>query len=191
MKNITIIAGLCIIMLTACSTNQNDSVKQAHDKNLNASIDENISKFLTEAADARMMDIEEGKLAAQKGTNDLIKNYGEKMVTDNTRLLKELRVLAATKNITLPVTLSNEKADGLEDLKSEEGKDFDEQFINMMRRDHRRDVDAFEDASDFKDQDVRSFASKNLPLLESHLAMLEQVEDSNERITEGQPSDSN
>src|SRR5688572_26562721 len=99
----------------ACSSD-NDSVKLAHQQNLNSSIDERISKFMTEAADARMMDIEEGKLALEKGTNDLVKNYAQQLITDNTKLLKELRTLAAQKNIVLPSTLGNEKADGLNDL---------------------------------------------------------------------------
>ena len=188
MKQLVTIALLGLIF-GSCSSSENDSVKQAHEKNLNASIDERISKFMTEAADARMMDIEEGKLATKKGTNDLIKNYGEKMVADNTRLLKELRTLAATKNISLPITLSNEKADNLEDLQKKEGKDFDEAFIKMMTKGHRRDVDDFEDAADLKDHDVQEFASRNLPLIESHLTMIKQVEDSNNRITEGQSDD--
>lgn len=140
---------------------------------------------MTEAADARMMNIEQGKLALEKGTSDLVKNYGQKMVTDNTRLLKELRTMAATKNITLPATLSNEKADGLEDLREEQGKDFDEEFITMMTRDHKRDVDAFEDMAECKDQDVRTFATRNLPVIESHLSSIESVKESNRRITEG------
>jgi putative membrane protein len=190
MKNSSIAATLCLFLLAGCSSKENDSVKQAHEKNLNAAIDEKISKFMTEATDARMMDIEEGKLAMQKGTNDLIQNYGQRMVTDNTKLLKELRALAAAKNITLPQRLSNKKADGLEDLREKEGKDFDRKFIKMMRIDHKRDVDEFDDAvEELKDQDVKSFAGRNLATIESHLAMLEQVEDSNERITEGQPGE--
>jgi putative membrane protein len=180
---ITIFAASMLFL--SCGPEKTDSVKEAHDKNLNSSIDENISKFMTEATDARMMNIEQGRLALQKGTNDLIKNYGEKMISDNTRLLKEIRTLAAAKNITLPATLSNEKADGLEDLRSSEGKDFDKKFINMMTRDHRRDVDQFEDAADFKDQDISGFATRNLSVIELHLTSIQQVEESTERITEG------
>lgn len=188
MRKIAIAATFSLLFMAGCSTNENDSVKQAHDKNLNAAIDENISRFMTEAADARMMDIEEGKLAMQKGTNDLIKNYGERMVADNTKLLQELRTLAASKNITLPQELSNTCADRLEDLRENTGKDFDRKFIRMTRSDHKRDVETFEDAAEeSKDKDVKAFASRNISVMESHLAMLEQVSESNDRITEGQP----
>jgi putative membrane protein len=175
----TLAAILCSLSLglylSACSSSDRDSVKQAQEQNQNSAIDEDISKFLTEAADARMMDIEEGKLAKERGTTPEIRQYGEWMITDQSRLLKELRVLAASKNIVLPNTLSNEKADGLEDLKEKEGEDFDDKFIKMITQDHKRDVDEFEDATDFKDKDVKKFAETNLPLIQSHLDKIQQI----------------
>jgi putative membrane protein len=176
-----------LILLTALTLgivscgSDNDSVKLAHQQNLNSSIDERISKFMTEAADA----IEEGKLALEKGSNDLIKNYAQQLVDDNTKLLKELRALAGQKNIVLPTTLSNDKADGLNDLREEEGEEFDKKFIKMIQRDHKRDLDEFEDAADFNDRDIQQFAQRNVGLFEKHLAQVDQVEESNERISEG------
>jgi putative membrane protein len=170
--------------IASCSSN-NDSVELAHQQNLNSSIDERISKFMTEAADARMMDIEEGKLALEKGSNDLVKNYAEQLVADNTKLLKELRTLAGQKNIVLPTTLSNDKADGLNDLREQEGEEFDKKFIKMIQRDHKRDLDEFEEAADSNDRDIQQFAQRNVTLFEKHLAQVDQVEESNERISEG------
>jgi putative membrane protein len=170
--------------LASCSSD-NDSVKLAHQQNLNSSIDERISKFMTEAADARMMDIEQGKLVLQKGTNDLVKNYAQQLIDDNTKLLKELRALAGQKNIVLPTTLSNDKADGLNDLREQEGEEFDKKFIKMIQRDHKRDLDEFEEAADFNDRDIQQFAQRNVNLFEKHLAQVDEVEESNDRISEG------
>lgn len=183
-KSSLILLTALTLGLVSCGSD-NDSVKLAHQQNLNSSIDERISKFMTEAADARMMDIEEGKLALEKGSNDLIKNYAQQLVDDNTKLLKELRALAGQKNIVLPTTLSNDKADGLNDLREEEGEEFDKQFIKMIQRDHKRDLDDFEDAADFNDRDIQQFAQRNVGLFEKHLAQIDQVEESNERISEG------
>lgn len=185
MKNLSFILLSAVAMILASCGPDNDSVKLAHQTNLNSSIDERISKFMTEAADARMMDIEEGKLAMQKGTNDLVKNYAQQLIEDNTKLLKELRSLAGQKNITLPTTLSNDKADGLNDLRDQEGKEFDEKFIRMIQRDHKRDLDEFEEAADFNDRDIQQFAQRNISLFEKHLSKVDQVEESNERISEG------
>lgn len=162
--------------VTSCN-NKEDSVKQAQQQNINSAIDEKISVFLTEAADGRMMDIEEGKLAKTRSTTNEIRKYGERMVNDQTRLLHEIRVLAASKNITLPNAMSNDKKNSLKDLHAEEGDDFDEKFVRMMIRDHKHDVKEFEKASDFKDRDVRQFASRYLPLIESHLDQIEEIKE--------------
>jgi putative membrane protein len=169
---------ISLALLTACSPSDKDSVKQAQEQNQNSAIDEEISEFLTEAADARMMDIEQGKLAKTKGTTQEVRQYGERMITDQTKLLHELRVLAAAKNIVLPSTLSEEKADGLEDLQEKEGEEFDEKFIRMMTIDHKRDVREFENASDFKDRDIQKFASSYLPLIEAHLDQIRELKES-------------
>ena len=184
MKKPFLALAAAALLMVSCGSD-NDSVKLAHQQNLNNSIDERISEFMTEAADARLMDIEQGKLALEKGTNDLVKNYAQRLLDDNTKLLKELRTLAAQKNIVLPTTLSNEKADGLNDLREEEGEAFDKEFIKMIQRDHKRDLDKFEEAADFNDRDVQQFAQRNVSLFEKHLAQIDQVEESNDRISEG------
>ncbi len=176
MKNIIIIPTclICLFLLNSCGSSKKDSINQAQEQNNNAAIDEKTSKFLTEAMDARMMDLEEGKLAKERGSEE-VRKYGELMIVDQTKLIHEIKVLAATKNITLPGSLSNDKEEGLEDLKEEQGKDFDKKFIKMMTIDHKRDVDAFEDATDLKDKDVNKFAAQYLPVIQSHLDKIKEL----------------
>jgi putative membrane protein len=170
---------VCLGLIYACSSSEKDSVALAKEQNDNSAIDEKISEFLTEAADARIMDIEQGKLAKEPGTSAEVRRYGELMITDQTKLLHEIKVLAAAKNITLPSTLSNEKADALADLKEKTGEDFDEKFIKMMTVDHKRDVGAFEDAQDCRDKDVKKFAAQYLPVIESHLERIKNLKEEN------------
>jgi putative membrane protein len=173
-----ILTAIISIFLIACGTSDTDSVKQAHEKNVNSGIDEDVSKFLTEAADARMMDLEQGKLAMSKGTTAEIREYGQWMVKDQTRMLKDLRVLAASKKITIPSALSDQKSDGLEELKKKEGEEFDKKFLNMMTIDHRRDVNDFDKATKLKDADIKQFASTNLTTVKSHLERIKTLEES-------------
>jgi putative membrane protein len=168
---------ICVLLLQRCTSSEKDSVKQAQEQNQNSAIDNDISEFLTKAADARMMDIEQGKLASARGTTPEIKQYGERMIKDQTKLLHEIRVLAASKNIALPATLSEDKADGLEDLREKEADAFDKKFIRMMTIDHKRDVREFEDATEFKDRDVQKFATTYLPLIEAHLEQVQELKD--------------
>lgn len=161
---------------SACNSSEQDSVKQAQEQNQNSAIDKDISEFMTEAADARMMEIEYGKLAMEKGTTPAIKQYGQLMITEQTKMLQDLRILAASKNIILPNRLSDKKADALEDLKEKSGVEFDDEFMENLKKDHKRDVDEFDDATDFADRDVKKFAETYLPVVESHLEKIREIE---------------
>ena len=171
----TVILGLTM----SCSrlvAQEADPVKKANkqnelkaDKNM---VDEDAAEFLVKAADARMMDLQEGKLAAERGTTASVRSYGKLMVKDQTNLLAQIKKLAATRNISLPSAISDNKQDGREDLAGKTGKDFDEKFAKMMKLDHQRDVKLFTRAKDCKDAGVSNFATKNLPMIESHLARI-------------------
>jgi putative membrane protein len=174
----------CVVYVLIACEGKKDSVEQAHEQNQNAAIDEKISKFLTEAADSRMMAIEEGKLAKTKATTPQLRQYGEWMIIENNKVLQEMRTLAASKNIVLPSTLGNKNSEDLEDLRQEQGDDFDEHIMRMMRKDHKRDVNQFEDAEDFKDKDVRQFASTYRPVIESYLTKLEAIEENSQHVGE-------
>lgn len=134
-----------------------------------------ITEFITEMADARMMDREEGQLAAMKGTTAEIQNYGKLMVKDQTYLLEELNNLAMSKNVVLPKEISMEKMKQLKKLQKKEGADFDKKFLSMIKIDHKRDVRKFTKATKFEDETVHKFASKHLPMITSHLEGVQQI----------------
>ena len=144
--------------------------------NCDKSENEKTQIFLTEMTDARLMDREEGKQAVLKGTTQEIKKYGQLMIDDQTYLLKELQKIAATKNITLPTEISEEKQNGLKDLKEKSGADFDKKFIKMICIDHKRDVRKFKKAAKCNDSGVSNFAKEHLPMIESHLKKIKQIE---------------
>jgi putative membrane protein len=175
-------AGVVILalsmMLMQCRPPQEleeDSVIMAQERNEAASVDEDLSDFMTEAANSRMMGIEEGKLAKERGTTAEIKKYGKWMVEDQTIILKELKALAKSKKVVLPQKISDDRADGLATLQSKTQKDFDEKFVKMMTIDHRRDVRKFKNATTIGDKDVAAFASKYLPVIESHLQRAQEI----------------
>ncbi len=134
-----------------------------------------IARFITEAADARMMDREEGKHAATKGTTQKIRDYGNLMIKDQTYLLEEIQKLASLKNITLSMKISDKKAIALEKLKEKTAEDLDKKFLNMIKIDHKRDVKEFKRATKYGDETVRKFAVKHLPMIEKHLSDVIQI----------------
>lgn len=160
---------------TAVEEEQEDSVVEAQEKNEAASIDESVSDFLTEAADARMLDLARAKLAVKRGTTEDIREYGALMIKEQSRLLEDIQKLARAKKVTLPRKISDEKKEWLSSLEDKTGKDFDRKFMQMSTIDHRRDVRKFRNAGEMDDKDVAAFASKYLPTIEGHLAQAKEI----------------
>lgn len=132
--------------------------------------DKKVPEFIVHMADARIMDREEGRLAASLGTTQAIRDYGTQMVKDQDMLLAKLQTLAASKNITLPNAISEKKSKQLEKLSKLTGKPFDRKFLKMIKADHKRDIKRFKKATFFEDGDTRVFAETNLKLIEQQLA---------------------
>jgi len=159
MKRVGMWSGLICLLIIGSSFKKDDSIK-----------------FLMDAVDARLMDTEEGKLARERGTTEEIRSYGRWMMRDQSKLLEELRKLAAKKNVSLPKTISIKKSEGLEELKKYKGKEFDEKFTKMICIDHKRDVREFKKAARSKDEEIRAFASQYLPTIEAHLDRIREIE---------------
>ena len=178
-----IITVLSIISISFSSFAQRtDPVKKANESNEakedNKLVSEDVADFLVKSADARMMDAREGKLATQKATSQALRDYGKLMMKDQAMLLEKIKALAAKKHVTLPADVSNKKAEGREDLAEESGKDFDKKFVKMITIDHERDVKMFQKAIEQDDEDVRAFAQKYLPLIQSHLDKINTISSS-------------
>jgi len=75
------------------------------------------------------------------------------------------------------MTLDDQK--GIDKLSGLSGDAFDREYINMMVKDHEKDVKEFEKASTkAKDPDVRAFAAKTLPTLRDHLQQVRSIQSS-------------
>ncbi len=135
-----------------------------------STIDQETADFMVKAAAGGMEEVEMGKVAKEKATNQRVKNYGAMMVEDHSKGNDELKGLAAQKNVTLPKELGDDHKKDIEDVQKKTGKNFDKEYMKMMIDDHQKDIDEFEKASkNTKDNDVKAWADKTLPVLRKHL----------------------
>jgi putative membrane protein len=136
-------------------------------------------KFVMDAAKGGMAEVELGKLAQDKASNDQVKNFGKRMVDDHSKANDELQTLAKNKNITLPTDL-DPKDKALKDRLSKlSGPAFDHAYMSAMLQDHKKDVSEFKaESTSGHDPDVKAFASKTLPTLEDHLKVAQETEKS-------------
>jgi putative membrane protein len=128
--------------------------------------------FVMKAAEGGMAEVELGKLAASKGSSEQVKQFGQKMVDDHSKVNDELKTLAQNKNITLPTDLNSKDKSTKKKLEKLSGAEFDRAYMQAMVKDHSTDVSEFrKEANSGKDPDVKAFAAKTLPTLENHLKL--------------------
>ncbi|QMU30103.1 DUF4142 domain-containing protein [Adhaeribacter radiodurans] len=144
--------------------------------NMNATpTNQSANDFMLKAASGGMMEVTLGKLAQEKASNADVKAFGQKMVEDHSKANAELKTLAASKNVTLPVELIAEHQKHVDAMSKMSGADFDKHYMTMMVEDHQKDISEFEEASKNEDADVKGFASKTLPVLKMHLEMAQKA----------------
>ena len=127
-------------------------------------------KFVMEAARGGLAEVELGKLAAEKGSADAVKQFGKRMADDHAKAAAELKDFADKKGMTLPADLDPKHRQLRDRLAKLTGADFDRAYANEMVKDHKKDVADFKrEAKGAKDPDLKAWAGKTLPTLEDHL----------------------
>lgn len=130
------------------------------------------NQFVNKAAQGGLAEVELGQLAASKGSNDAVKQFGQKMADDHGKANDELKSLAQQKNITLPTEPDAKAKQEKANLEKLSGAAFDKAYMSHMVKDHKKDVAEFQkESSSGKDSDVKQWAGKTLPTLQEHLKM--------------------
>jgi putative membrane protein len=128
--------------------------------------------FVMDAAMGGLEEVELGQIAAQKGTSEAVKQFGQRMVDDHSKANTELMTLAQSKGITLPTALDEKHQKDVTKLSALSGAEFDRAYSKMMLSDHTKDVSEFEkESTKGTDPDLKAFAAKTLPTLHEHLQM--------------------
>lgn len=128
-------------------------------------------KFVKEAAEGGLAEVELGKLAAQKAASPDVKQFGQKMVDDHTKANDQLKEIASKENISVPDTLDHKYQSKIDKLSKLSGDQFDKAYVKDMVKDHESDLREFQaEAQGGMDPNIKAFASSTLPTLQQHLA---------------------
>ena len=82
-------------------------------------------KFVKEAAQGGMAEVELGQLAVQKASNQDVKKFGQRMVDDHGKANDKLKEIASIKGITLPASPDAKQKAMKERLSKLSGEQFD------------------------------------------------------------------
>lgn len=133
-------------------------------------------KFVRSAVERGDAEVALGQLAVRKGSSEDVRQFGEKMIKDQTGLEGQMRDVAQKEGIRSPAeAISKNKA--LEwKLKTLSGPAFDKAYIGAMVKDHREDLDAFnKEANKGNDTAIKEAASRGALLIGQYLKLAEQL----------------
>lgn len=131
--------------------------------------------FMRKAAQGGIAEVQLGKLAEQNAQSPEVKAFGERMVRDHSKANDELQRVAAQQGVTLPSSPNAKDQATKQRLSQLHGAAFDKAYMHDMVQDHRKDVAEFKSETSVKDQQLRQWVDKTLPVLESHLREAEKV----------------
>lgn len=133
-------------------------------------------KFMKKAAEGGMMEVQLGNLAKQRAANKDVKNFGERMVKDHSKANDQLMQLASDNGITLPKDLDAKHKKMVDRLSKLSGSQFDREYMNVMVKDHTKDVNEFQSESNrIQNSDLKNWTDDTLSTIKDHLQQAQNI----------------
>jgi putative membrane protein len=93
-------------------------------------------QFVNEAAYAGHAEVQLGQLAAQKGQNAQVKQFGQMMVTDHTKAGNELKQAVQAADFQVPSDTDEKHKKLYQELSAKSGAEFDRAYMDAMVKGH-------------------------------------------------------
>ena len=136
------------------------------------------ARFAAFAAMGGMAEVELGRLAAQKGASEDVRQFGQRMVDDHTKANEELMRIVSGKGLALPTALDAKHQSMAQKMSALSGEKFDREYAKMMVSDHKKAIAEFQkEAQRGADPELKAFAAAKLPALQEHLRMAQRLND--------------
>ncbi len=133
-------------------------------------------EFIEEAAHGCHAEVSMGETAA-KSENAAVSAFGKQMIADHGKMNDELATLAKQKGVEPPTSadLSSQAKGALVGVLS--GKAFDKQYVSSQLDDHKETLKLFQkEAESGQDPDLKALATKGVPIIQEHIAKLEELQ---------------
>jgi putative membrane protein len=173
------LATMPVAMLGQTNSNSSmgsDSMSKSSMSNSSGSLSMSDKKFVREAAQGGMAEVELGKLATEKGSSEEVKKFGQRMVDDHSKAGDQLKQIASSKGIQVPDKLNAKDQMTKDRLSKLSGDQFDKAYMSDMVKDHTQDVADFKrESNSGNDPDVKNFAATTLPTLQDHLRQAKEI----------------
>ncbi len=132
--------------------------------------------FIEQAAIGGNTEIELGREAALKASNDDVKQFAQRMVSDHGKAGDELKAVGQKYGVPLPTAIDKSAEPVKQRLDASTGASFDKLYIEHEVQDHEKDVREFKQAqATTKNPDLKNWIDKTLPVIQDHLNQARQV----------------
>jgi putative membrane protein len=130
-------------------------------------------QFLRKASEGGLAEVELGKLALQKSSNDGLKTFAQKMVDDHTTLNDTMKPIADSLGAMTATHMNKMDQAEYDRLKGLSGDDFDKEYIAFMVKDHRVDLHEFrQESATAADPALKDATTKGAKVIREHLTMI-------------------
>jgi putative membrane protein len=132
--------------------------------------------FLRKAAEGGIAEVKLGQLAAQKTSSEDVKDFGQKMVDDHTKLNLEMAQVADSMGVMLPKSMNKEDQAEYDKLNALSGNDFDVEYLSFMVKDHHKDLHEFRmEAGSHADPTLHTEVVKAQSVIHEHTVMVDKL----------------
>lgn len=132
--------------------------------------------FVSEALKGGMAEVEMGRLAAEKDESSDVRQFGQKMVEDHTKLGDQMKQVASQIGVAIPKSPTLLQQAEIKKLRGLSGNQFDQEYIRTMVKDHEQDLKDFRKEADTgKSSLVKNAASQGADVISSHLSIIKRI----------------
>lgn len=165
------------LSLAADTKSERKTDTKSERKKSESKLSKDDERFVKDAAAGGTMEVELGKMAAEKAASNEVKEFGRRMQEEHGKANEELKTIAVNKGVELPKGLEGKHKKTVDRLAKLSGEEFDRQYMRAMVEAHEEDLKKFERAAEKgKDPDVKQFASKHAPVIKQHLELAKTTE---------------
>jgi putative membrane protein len=132
--------------------------------------------FVKKALEGSMGEVELGKLALQKSSDDEVKQFAQRMVDDHGKIVDQLKPVAEQLGVKAPDGPSKGTVKKMDKMKALSGDAFDQAYIKDMVKDHKSDDSEFkQEAQSTQSPQLKQIVMQFDQIIESHLQQIQQI----------------
>lgn len=132
--------------------------------------------FVKKALEGSMGEVQMGKLALDKSSNDQVKQFAQHMVDDHTKMIDQMKPVAEQLGVTVPDNPPSSEMKKMDKMKALNGDAFDKAYAKDMVADHKKDDKDFkQEAQTTQNSQLKDVVTQGDQVIQQHLQMAQQL----------------